>query len=619
MTRLRYDRRMSAPTSPASGSTWLPMLRWLRHYRRDHATADGVAAAVVTLMLVPQSLAYAQLAGMPPETGLYASILPLVVYALLGTSSALAVGPAAVTSLMTAAAAGALAPGGTAAYGWAVWWLAALSGAISLLLGALRLGFLAHFLSHPVLHGFVSASGVLIAASQLKHLLGVPMNGVTLPELLVQGWHGIGQTHGPTLLIGAGTLALLLAARRGLRPGLRLLGWSDSAADLATKAAPAVILAGVTAASALTDAASHGVRVVGTVPAGLPAFTWPGLGDGGWAGLQPLLLPAFLLALVGFVESVSVGQSLAARRRERIDPDAELRALGAGNLAAAISGGFPVTGGFARSVVNFEAGARTPAAGLYTALGLAGVTAFFTPALHHLPQAALAATIMVAVLTLVDLPAFARIWRYSRSDFAAMALTAALTLIVGVEAGLGTGVLVSIVLLLYRHSRPHIAVIGRIAGTEHFRNVERHAVQTVPHVLGLRVDESLTFANARFLEDYVAAQIAARPAVRDVVLQCSAINEIDASALESLQTIQERLAQAGIRLHLSEVKGPVMDRLQRAGLPARLSGQVFLSHHQAIETLTAQSPHPGCAAQGADTKENPAGPRRPGGWTQSRA
>ncbi|MFN4104200.1 MAG: SulP family inorganic anion transporter, partial [Tepidimonas sp.] len=287
------------------------------------------------------------------------------------------------------------------------------------------------------------------------------------------------------------------------------------------------------------------------MPSGLPAFTWPGLGDGGWAGLAPLLLPAFLLAIVGFVESVSVGQSLAARRRERIDPDAELRALGAGNLAAAVSGGFPVTGGFARSVVNFEAGARTPAAGLYTAVGLAGVAAFLTPALHHLPQAALAATIMVAVLTLVDLPAFARIWRYSRSDFAAMALTAGLTLTVGVEAGLGAGVLASIALLLYRNSRPHIAVVGRIPGTEHFRNVERHAVETVPHVLGMRVDESLTFANARFLEDYVAAQVAAHPAVRDVVLQCSAINDIDASALESLQTIQERLAQAGIRLHLS--------------------------------------------------------------------
>ncbi|WP_334155069.1 SulP family inorganic anion transporter [Tepidimonas sp.] len=576
---------MSAPISPSSLPNWLPMLRWMRHYRRDHATGDGVAAAVVTLMLVPQSLAYAQLAGMPPEAGLYASILPLVVYSVLGTSSALAVGPAAVTSLMTAAAAGALAPEGTPIYGWAVWWLAALSGAISLLLGVLRLGVLAHFLSHPVLHGFVSASGILIAASQLKHLLGVPLNGTTLPSLLAQGWHTVGGTHGPTLLIGAGTLAVLLAARRGLRPGLRRLGWSATAADIATKAAPVAILAAVTAVCAAADAASHGVRVVGTVPAGLPTFTWPGLGDAGWAGLEPLLLPAFLLAIVGFVESVSVGQSLAARRRERIDPDAELRALGAGNLAAAVSGGFPVTGGFARSVVNFEAGARTPAAGLYTAVGLAGVAAFLTPALHHLPQAALAATIMVAVLTLVDLPAFARIWRYSHSDFAAMALTAALTLTVGVEVGLGAGVLASFALLLYRNSRPHIAVVGRIPGTEHFRNVERHAVETVPHVLGLRVDESLTFANARFLEDYVAAQVATRPAVRDVVLQCSAINEIDASALESLQTIQERLAQAGIRLHLSEVKGPVMDRLQRAGLPARLSGQVFLSHHQAIETL----------------------------------
>lgn len=585
---------MNAPIPLTGLERWLPVLHWIRGYRRDHATADAVAAAVVTLMLVPQSLAYAQLAGMPPEAGLYASILPLAVYAVLGTSSALAVGPAAVTSLMTAAAAGALAPEGSVAYGWAVWWLAALSGALSLLLGLLRLGLLARFLSHPVLHGFVAASGLLIAASQLRHLLGVPLGGTQLPVLLAQLVAVAGDAHGPTVLVGASTLGALLAARRGLRPGLRRLGWNPTAADLATKAAPVAILGLVTLGCATFDAAAAGVRVVGAVPPGLPAFTWPGMGDGGWAALKPLLLPAFLLAIVGFVESVSVGQSLAARRRERVDPDAELRALGAGNLAAAFSGGFPVTGGFARSVVNFEAGARTPAAGLYTALGLAGVAAFLTPALHHLPQAALAATIVVAVLTLVDLPAFARTWRYSRSDFSAMALTAGLTLTVGVEAGLGAGVLTSIALWLYRGSRPHIAVVGRIPGTEHFRNVERHAVETVPHILGLRVDESLTFANARFLEDYVAAQVAARPAVRDVVLQCSAINDIDASALESLQTIQARLAEAGIRLHLSEVKGPVMDRLQRAGLPGRLSGRVFLSHHQAIEALLA--PEPGSSA-----------------------
>mgnify|MGYP001627034076 CR=1 FL=1 len=547
-------------------------------------------------MLIPQSLAYALLAGMPPETGLYASIAPLVVYALLGSSSTLAVGPAAVTSLMTAATAGALHATGSAGYAWAVWWLALLSGVLSLLMGLLRLGALAQWLSHPVLHGFVAASAILIAASQLRHLLGVEAAGTVLPELLPALLHALPGTHLPTLAIGLATLAGLLWARRHAAALLRRAGWPAARAALAAKLAPVLMLATVTAASAWADAAAHGVRVVGTIPGGLPPWTWAPTEQWRWSVVEPLLLPALLLALVGFVESVSVAQSLAARRRERLDPDAELRALGAANVAAACSGGFPVTGGFARSVVNFEAGARTPLAGLWTAMALALAAWQLTPLLAPLPQAALAATIVVAVIGLVDAPAFMRVWRYSRSDFAAMALTTLLTLTVGVEAGLGGGVLASIVLLLWRHSRPHVAVVGRVPGTEHFRNVRRHHVQTWPEVLSLRVDESLTFANARFLEDWIAAEMAAQPRVRHVVLQCSAVNDIDASALESLLTIEERLAAAGVTLHLSEVKGPVMDRLQRSELPQRLAGRIHLTHHQAVQALTAA---PGSADKAA--------------------
>lgn len=551
--------------------------------------ADGVAAAVVALMLIPQSLAYALLAGMPPQTGLYASIAPLVAYALLGSSSALAVGPAAVTSLMTAATAGALQASGSPAYAWTVWWLALLSGVLSLLMGLLRLGAVAQWLSHPVLHGFVAASAILIAASQLRHLLGVHAEGSVLPQLLPALWQALPKTHLPTLLIGVLTLAALWLARRHGAALLKRAGWPPARAALAAKVAPVLVLAVATAASALTHAAGHGVRVVGYIPSGLPPWTWAPPEQWRWATVEPLLLPALLLALVGFVESVSVGQSLAARRRERIDPDAELRALGVANVASACSGGFPVTGGFARSVVNFEAGARTPLAGLWTAALLALVAWQLTPLLHHLPQAALAATIIVAVLGLVDLPAFARVWRYSRSDFTAMVLTLALTLTVGVEAGLAAGVAASIVLLLWRHSRPHIAVVGRVPGTEHFRNVRRHRVQTWPEVLSVRVDESLTFANARYLEDWIAAAVAAQPRVRHVVLQCSAVNDIDASALESLLTIEQRLAASGVTLHLSEVKGPVMDRLRHSELPARLAGRIHLTHHQAVQALTERS------------------------------
>jgi SulP family sulfate permease len=508
----------------------------------------------------------------------------------MGSSGTLAVGPAAVTSLMTAASVGAVAAQGSVAYTEAALMLALLSGTIMLVVGAARLGFLANFLSHPVISGFVSASGLLIAASQLKNLLGVPLHGKNLLQLLPQLWQNLPSLHVPTSAMGLGALALLLLVRRQLKPGLKRLGVSAGAADLAAKAAPVVVLLLSIALSAVWQLAEQGVRVVGTVPQGLPPLTLPGGSIDGWAApwalAQALWVPALLISLVGFVESVSVGQSLAAKRRERIDPDAELRALGLSNLGAGLSGGFPVTGGFSRSVVNFDAGARTPAAGIYTALGLALAALFLTPWLFHLPQATLAATIMVAVLTLVDVGVFARTWHYAKADFIALLLTFGLTLAVGVEAGLIAGVSASVLLLLYRTSRPHIAVVGQVPGTEHYRNVLRHAVLEQPGSLGLRVDESLYFANARFLEDTIAAQVAVRPGVRHVVLQCSAVNDIDASALESLETINARLQATGVQLHLSEVKGPVHDRLQRSHLLAQLSGQVFLTHHQAVQALT---------------------------------
>ncbi len=569
---------------------WFPILNWGRLYNRSLLTADGVAAAVVTLMLIPQSLAYALLAGLPAQAGLYASMAPLVLYALMGSSGTLAVGPAAVTSLMTAASVGAVAAQGGVAYTEAALMLALLSGAIMLVMGAARLGFLANFLSHPVISGFVSASGLLIAASQLKHLLGVPLQGDNLLQLLPHLWHNLPSLHVPTSAMGLGALGLLLLVRRQLKPWLKRLGVPAGTADLAAKAAPVAVLLMSIALSAAWQLAELGVRVVGTVPQGLPPLTLPGESPGwwttSWALAQALWVPALLISLVGFVESVSVGQSLAAKRRERIDPDAELRALGLSNLGAGLSGGFPVTGGFSRSVVNFDAGARTPAAGIYTALGLALAALFLTPWLFHLPQATLAATIMVAVLTLVDVGVFARTWHYAKADFIALFLTFGLTLAVGVEAGLIAGVSVSVLLLLYRTSRPHIAVVGQVPGTEHYRNVLRHAVLEQPGILGLRIDESLYFANARFLEDTIAVHVAKRPGLRHVVLQCSAVNDIDASALESLETINTRLQASGVQLHLSEVKGPVHDRLQRSHLFAELSGQVFLTHHQAVQALS---------------------------------
>jgi sulfate permease, SulP family len=321
---------------------------------------------------------------------------------------------------------------------------------------------------------------------------------------------------------------------------------------------------------------------VGVVPSGLPDFTTPEISS---TLVQSLALPALLISVVGFVESVSVGQTLAAKRRQRIDPDQELIGLGASNLAASVSGGFPVTGGFARSVVNFDAGAETPAAGAFTAVGLALATLYLTPLLSYLPQATLAATIIVAVMSLVDLSILKRAWNYAKSDFAAVMATILLTLGVGVEAGIVAGVALSILLHLYKSSRPHIAILGRVPGTEHFRNIKRHTVETDATLLSMRVDESLFFANARFLEDQVYAVIAEYPSTRNLVLVCPAINDIDLSALESLESINERLKDAGVTFHLSEVKGPVMDKLERSGFLPHLTGKVFLSHHQAVRAL----------------------------------
>ena len=563
----------------------LPVLDWGRRYDRATLVSDLVAALIVTIMLIPQSLAYALLAGLPPEVGLYASVAPLLLYAIFGTSRVLAVGPVAVVSLMTAAAIGEHAAAGTPAY-WAVAiTLAFLSGAMLLAMGLLRLGFLANFLSHPVISGFISASGLLIAASQIKTLMGVKAEGHNFVELVHALIVHSPNTHWLTLAVGVLTTVFLFWVRRGLKPLLMRAGLNARLADVLAKAGPVAAIAVTTVLAWALDWHAQGLKIVGTVPQGLPPLTLPIWDMGLW---QSLAVPALLISVVGFVESVSVGQTLAAKRRQRIEPDQELVALGASNLSAAFTGGFPVTGGFARSVVNFDAGAQTPAAGVYTALGITLASLFLTPALYYLPQATLAATIIVAVLSLVDLGILKRTWDYSRTDFLAVLATLLLTLAQGVEVGLMVGVAVSLALFLYRTSRPHMAEVGLVPGTEHFRNVLRHQVVTSASVVSLRVDESLYFANARALEDWVNDVVADHPQVRHIVLQCSAVNAIDASALESLEAIDRRLRDAGIAFHLSEIKGPVMDRLQHTHFLRDLSGQVFLSHYQAVQALAPE-------------------------------
>jgi len=569
---------------------YLPILDWGRSYSRATFANDLMAAVIVTIMLIPQSLAYALLAGLPPQVGLYASILPLIVYAVFGTSRTLAVGPVAVISLMTAAAAGRVAAQGSPEYIAAALILAFMSGAMLLVMGLFRLGFLANFLSHPVISGFITASGIVIALSQLKHILGIDAGGHNLIEIASSLVTRFGKLNVPTLMIGVGALGFLFWVRSGLKPVLESIGLSPYAANMLTRAGPVfVVIAGIGAVT-LFDLDDSGVQIVGAIPTGLPGLAAPSFDRELWIMLAG---SAALISLVGFVESISVAQTLAAKRRQRVVPDQELIGLGAASMAAGVSGGYPVTGGFARSAVNFDAGAETPAAGAFTAVGIAAAALFLTPLLFFLPKAVLAATIIVAVLSLVDLGAIKRTWVYSKSDFAAMAATIGATLIVGVEIGITAGVVLSLLLHLYRTSKPHFAIVGQVPGTEHFRNIRRHAVVTSDRVLTIRVDESLYFPNARFLEDTVYAEMAARPSLEHLVLMCPAVNHIDGSGLESLEAINERLKDAGVTLHLTEVKGPVMDRLQRTNFLHHLTGRVFLHQYEAMRFLDVESAEAG--------------------------
>jgi len=561
---------------------YFPILAWGTEYSPRTLASDLVAAAIVSIMLIPQSLAYALMVGLPPQVGLYASMAPLALYAIFGTSRALAVGPVAVASLMTAAAAGQVAAQGTPEHLGAAIAIAMVAGILLIAMGVLRLGFLANFLSHPVISGFITAAAVQISAGQVGPLLGIRSKGENLLDILQSMVPGLSQINPHTAAIGLASLVFLLWARRGFKPLLLRFGLGERLADILSKVGPAMAIVASTAAVWGLGLDARGVGILGVVPQGLPTLALPPVNTGLWT---TILVPSLLICIVGYVESISVALTLAAKRRQRVDPDQELIALGFSDVGAAVSGGFPVTGALSRSVVNFDAGAQTPAAGAFTAVGVALATLYLTPLLFFLPKAVLGAIIIAAVLSLVDLRALQRTWAYSRADFAAMAATILLTWVEGVEAGLVLGVALSIFLHLYATSRPHVAVVGQIPGTAHFRNVARHEVVTDPEILSLRVDESLYFPNARFIEELVNDAVAANPEIRHVIFECPAVNTIDASALESLEAINHRLKDGGITFHLSEVKGPVMDRLKRSHFLEELTGKVHLSQFDAVSSI----------------------------------
>ncbi|KUJ80246.1 sodium-independent anion transporter [Microbulbifer flavimaris] len=567
---------------------------WLKRYRAQWLGRDAVAALVATMMLVPQALAYAALAGLPPHLGLYASLLPLVGYALLGSSTALSVGPVAVLALMTASALSPIASPGTADYVTGAVILAALAGVFSFTMGLLRLGALSNLLSHPVISGFVSGAATLIIIGQLGPLLGVPTDGGTAFEILLHSVEDLPEVKPLTTGIGLVSVVLLLGARLGLAPLLRKLGVAAGAARLLARLAPMLL---VLVAIALTYFLEwdRKIDVVGAIPSGLPEF---GLPTFEWQLTYPLLLPALIIALLGFVESLSIAHAIALRRGERLNANAELRGLGAANMLSAVSGGFAVTGSFARTAINEEAGAKSPMSGIIAAGLMTLVLLFLTGIFQQLPLAVLAATIIVASTSLIDVRGFILNWRYDRTDGLAMAGTFLGVLLFGVEAGIGIGIGLSFATLIWRSSRPHIAVVGRLPGTEQFRNVLRHTVKTQPRLLFMRIDESLFFSNISAVEDRLLSELKRHPDTREMVLILSSVSRIDGTALERLQQVNRDLSERDIRLHLAEVKGPVLDRLSRSKFLGELTGRVFLSSYIAELALRHEehkSPDPGPA------------------------
>ena len=563
------------PTPAERLAAHVPLLGSARCYRREDFGHDLVAGLVVAVITVPQALGYAFLAGLPPQVGLYACLAPLALYALLGSSRQLVVGPVAVAALMVAAAIGEHA----SAYPHRHVEIAAvLSLQVGLVLWLLRLGRmggLASLLSHPVIAGFVNAAAILIIISQLAAFAGfenAPIAGVgTQLAALADSFHAL---NGAAVIVGVASLALLFAIRRH---GAALLPKARPDHPL-TRTGP-ILVAGL--ASWAVVAFELGIDTVGAVPAGLPSFSLPPFDQRLWWDLTP---NAVLIALVAFAESYSVGRTLAARQHHAIDANQELTALGAANAGAAFLGAYPVAGSFSRSSVNQGAGARTQVSALVCAVAIVLTLMWLTPLFAHLPRAALGAIVVSAVWGVMDFGALRQHWRLHRPDAVTHLATFAGVLATGVETGLLIGVGVSVALFLRNARDPHIAVLGRLPGTPHFRNVERFTVRTRPDLIAARVDESLFFANAEQVEARLL-RLTIAPAIRHLVLVMPAVNFVDASALGMLQRLARTLARRRVTLHFSDVKGPVRDQLQRADVAAWLTGRVFATTDDAVNAL----------------------------------
>ncbi len=544
-------------------SRWLPSVSWLAAYQREDLRGDVSAGATTAVMLIPQGMAYAMLAGLPPVVGLYASMIPLVLYGLLGSSRQLAVGPVAMDSILVAQGVAPLAGGDPELYLALATASAAIVGALQLGMGVMRLGFLVQMLSNPVVTGFASAAALIIGFSQLSQVLGVSLpRSSNIFEIGSGALSRYGEWHWPTIGIAIGAFLLLVGLKRW-RPNF-------------PRALAVVVLGtGLVFALRLDEMGDQGVNIVGAIPAGLPEFQFPELHS-----IVELVPISVTIALIGFLEAISVGKALAKNHGYRLDPNRELIALGSSNLGASLFGGYPVTGGFSRSAVNDQAGARTPLAGLVTAALVACALLFLTPLFFFLPKAALAAIIMSAVFGLVDIAELRRLWNVKRLDFGLAMLTFLATLSFGIQIGIGVGVLASMSAIVWDSARPHFAVLGELPDEPGvYRNIRRYPEAiTTPGLLLVRVDAPFHFANADYLRGVLHKEEAKHEEkhetpLRAVVLDLSGVNQLDSSAATALEELLEAYRARDVELILAQAKGPVRDVLEGVGLKEKLGSE----------------------------------------------
>lgn len=561
---------------------FLPIFGWLKTYSREDLHGDIFAGIITAILLVPQGIAYALLAGVPPELGLYASILPPMLYALLGTSRTLSVGPVSIAAVMIASALGAPEISALHNQVLSAVILAIESGILMLTMAMLRLGNLVNFISHPVLTGFTSGASILIVASQLPPLFGIAK--LSCAADLNCYANGLRAINPMALGAGLSALSILILFGKPLPRLLKKTGLNPAWITGISKCGPLLtVVLGAFVVDRFDLDTAYQVAVVGKIPEGLPALNPVDFDLGIWKTLLPY---AALITLIAYVESVAIAKAIANIKGEKIQPNQELVGLGAANIASALSGGMAVAGGFSRTMVNYSAGARTQMAMLIAAGLVALAMVNFSHYFSAIPKTVLAAIILVAITPLIRLRGIVHTWRYDRNDGIAEITTLLGVLAFGIEEGLTLGIVLTLIGYLRITSHPHIAVVGRIQGTEHFRNVKRHEVKTWNHLLLLRVDENLTFANASFVEEFINEQIRRQHGIKHVVLIFTSVSYIDSTALEVIESLNDHLKSLGITLHLSEAKGPVLDKLKKTDFLTQLRpGKVFFRTQDAVSEL----------------------------------